>query len=167
VNDDWTSGYNASKTCLHVPVTIAEVIFPRVSTMARRRVLRFSLLAGVTVVVVLLAMWLLSPPTMISPENYDKIRKGMCHDEVVALLGAPNQIRNEPLLYRWFKPGTDRPEWTYGDRHRPDPDARKVRSVVWFCPASWFRPEFVIIIDFDNDDRVCGSEYLIAHDPKK
>lgn len=134
----------------------------RITIMTRRRrLLLLSLFAGVTVVA-FIALWLLSPPTPITRENYIKIHKGMPRDEVEAFLGAPDQIRDEPLVYRWVKIAKRLPPaWAVGDWQQPTPDARYVHT------ASWYSLEVRIEIDFDNDECVCGSTYLFAFDPNK
>jgi outer membrane protein assembly factor BamE (lipoprotein component of BamABCDE complex) len=129
----------------------------------RRRLLLFGLLAGVTVAILLAgAMRLLSPSRAITRENYAKIHKGMPRDEVEALLGAPDQIADEPLFNRWFKVATRQPaQWAVGDLQLPGPDAPNGRT------ASWYSLEIRIIIDFDDNDCVCGLQYLFAFDPRK
>jgi len=129
--------------------------------MTRRRLLVFGLLAGVTVVV-LLALWLLSLRTAITRENYDKIPKGMPRDEVEAILGAPNQITDEPRLYTWFKVVRGLPPaWAVGDWQHRAPDVRYAHTATWYSPETW------IEIDFDDNDRVCGTQYSFAFAPKK
>jgi hypothetical protein len=134
----------------------------RETIMTRRRLLLFGVLAAITTVA-MVALWLLSPPTAITRQNYDKICKGMSRAEVEAILGVPNQITDEPRLYTWFKVARGRPtDWYLGDRHlQPGPDDRHVET------ASWYSLEIRIEIDFDDNDCVCGTKYLFAYDANK
>jgi hypothetical protein len=130
--------------------------------MTRRRRLLLLCMRAIVVVVVVLSIgsWLLSPRTPITCETYAKIHKGMPRDEVEALLGAPDQIVGEPLVYRWIKVAKRLPPaWSVGDWQKPGPDDRYAHT------ASWYTLEFRVEIDFDDNECVCGSKYLLAFDP--
>lgn len=78
----------------------------------RRRLLLFGLLAGFTVVGMLVA-WLFLPRTAITPKNAAKIQVGMTRSEVESILGGPARDESTGPLTRDLErmQNEDEPAW--------------------------------------------------------
>jgi hypothetical protein len=72
-----------------------------------RRILWISSVLVLAVAVI--GVWLFTPPSRITQENYDKIKDGMAREQVTAILGEPDQtiVTGRESALQW----TNGPNW--------------------------------------------------------